>query len=162
MLLGFVRQRELRGDTPPIAAIVQSVVDLYAEALRHKGIKLAVVLPTEPLLVHGGADDLQELLLNLVENAREAVPAGGSVVLSVEREQDTLRLRVEDDGCGLGADPEQCFQPFFTTTTTGTGLGLAIARRIAETLGGTLRGENRFADGHGACFTLTLPLAEPP
>lgn len=159
VLLGFVRQREMGGDNTQVATIVQAVVELYAEALRTKGAVLTVVLPSEPLAVHGRTDDLQELLLNLVENAREAVTEKGEIRILVERQKDTLRLLVEDDGCGLGKDPEQCFQPFFTTKITGTGLGLAISRRIAETLGGTLIAENRFSDGRGARFVLTLPLA---
>jgi two-component system C4-dicarboxylate transport sensor histidine kinase DctB len=71
-------------------------------------------------------------------------------------------LLVEDDGPGLGDSPEQLFQPFFTTKTTGTGLGLAISRRIAEALGGSLTGENRFTDGRGARFVLVLPLSQAP
>jgi signal transduction histidine kinase len=161
VLRSFVRQREQVGESQPMAPIVQSVVDLYAEALRVEGVTCAVVLPSEPLVVHGGIDDLQELLLNLVENAREAVTAGGQVRIVLARQGGTLRLLVEDDGGGFGANPEQLFQSFFTTKTTGTGLGLAIARRIAATLGGSLIGENRFVDGRGARFVLSLPLAQP-
>lgn len=162
VLLGFVRQRERAEECPLLSGVVQSVVDLYAEAFRAQRVTLAVVLPAEPLAVRGAVDDLQELLLNLVENAREAVSAGGAVHLVLARQQDHLRLTVEDDGPGLGESPEQLFQPFFTTKTTGTGLGLAISRRIAEALHGTLTAENRFADGRGARFVLTLPLANPP
>lgn len=160
VLLGFVRQRELGGDRAPIAPLVQSVVDLYAEAMRARGVTLAVVLPSEPLVVRGSSEDLQELVLILTENAREAVESGGHVLITVERKGETLRLMVEDDGCGLGEDPERAFAPFFTTKTTGTGLGLVIARRVAEASGGTLTGENRFADGRGARFVLTLPLIQ--
>lgn len=159
VLLGFVRQRELGDDNPDITTVVQSVVELFAEAFRAKGVMLAVVLPSTPLRVHAPIDDLQELLLNLIENAREAVPTGGHVSIVVRGEQDRLLLLVEDDGPGLGDSPEQLFQPFFTTKTTGTGLGLAISRRIAEALGGSLTGENRFADGRGARFVLVLPLS---
>ena len=162
VLLGFVRQRELGDDNPSIATVVQSVVELFAEAFRAKGVVLTVLLPSTPLRVHAPIDDLQELLLNLIENAREAVPTGGHVSIVVRGEQDRLLLLVEDDGPGLGDSPEQLFQPFFTTKTTGTGLGLAISRRIAEALGGSLTGENRFTDGRGARFVLVLPLSQAP
>lgn len=158
-LLGFVRQREVGAENLPIGTIVRSVVDLYAEAMRSKAVTVTVELPPEPLCVPGSSHDLQELVLNLVENAREAVASGGHVRIAVERHNDAVRLLVEDDGVGLGDDPERFFQAFFTTKTTGTGLGLAIARRIAEALGGTLVGENRVGDGPGARFVLTLPLS---
>lgn len=158
-LLGFVRQREVGAENQPIAVVIQSVVDLYAEAMRSKGVTVTMDLPAERLYVSGSSHDLQELVLNLVENAREAVATGGNIRVAVERQDDSIRLVVEDDGAGLGANPERLFQPFFTTKTTGTGLGLAIARRIAETLGGKLVGENRIEDGPGARFVLTLPLA---
>lgn len=158
-LLGFVRQREVGAENLPIAAVIQSVVDLYAEAMRSKKVTITVSLPSEPLRVSGSSHDLQELLLNLIENAREAVASGGTIHVGLERLEESIRLVVEDDGPGLGDDPERLFQAFFTTKTTGTGLGLAIARRIAEALGGSLVGENRREDGSGARFVLTLPLS---
>lgn len=161
VLLGFVRQREQKGEAPSISAIVQSVTELYTEAFNAKKLTFLVVLPSKSVHVPGAIDDLQELLLNLLENAREAVPSGGQICLIVERQKDQVRLILEDDGPGLGNHPEQLFQPFFTTKVTGTGLGLAISRRIAETLGGSLTGENRFPDGHGARFILTLPIVIP-
>lgn len=156
-LLGWVRQREVAGTDPDIALVVRSVVELYAEAFSAKRVTLALVLPSEPLRVRGTVDDLQDLLLNLIENAREAVSEGGEVRISVAAQADGLCLSVEDNGMGLGTDPERVFQPFFTTKSAGTGLGLAIARRIAEGYGGSLRGENR-CDGPGARFVLLLPL----
>ena len=156
-LLGFVRLRDAGARNPDLRLVVRSVAELYGEVLRARGIQLVLALPEEPVAVSGQLDDLQELLLNLVENSREAVASGGEVRITLSRHDDFAELLVEDDGPGLGADPEQLFQPFYTTKTTGTGLGLAIARRIAEGPGGTLRGENRFPDGRGARFVLRLP-----
>jgi signal transduction histidine kinase len=158
VLLGFVRQRELGGQNPCISVVVQPVVDLYAEALKTQGAELRVSLPTLPLRVQGSLDDLQELLMNLVENARQAVPSGGQIRIAAESQGDWLRLVVEDNGMGLGDDAEHLFQPFFTTKPSGTGLGLAIARRIAQAHGGSLHAEAR-RDGPGARFVLSLKVA---
>lgn len=157
MLLGFVRQREVAGDNPDVAAVVGSVVELYADVLKSKRVALTVTVPRQPLRVRSTVDDLQELLLNLVENAREAVSEGGEIRIAVATQDGWLRLSVEDNGTGLGDDPDRVFQPFYTTKSTGTGLGLAIARSIADAYGGSLRGENR-SEGPGACFVLSLPL----
>lgn len=159
VLLGFVRTREKGNANPRVAAVVQAVAELYSDALRSKGARLDLALPEEQLRIQGPSDDLQEVLLNLVENARAAVEHDGVVRISVARAHEQVRLVVEDDGPGLRGDPEQLFQPFYTTKTTGNGLGLAIARRIAEANGGTLIGEDRGPAARGARFVLTLPLA---
>lgn len=98
----------------------------------------------------------QEVLINLLENAREILRAGQSVELSARVEAGMFHVVVQDDGPGLGEMPEKFFRPFISDRKGGTGLGLAISRRVCEASAGTLTGVN--APAGGAIFTISLPL----
>ena len=93
--------------------------------------------------LHADADQLEQMLINLVQNAADAaLETGGDVVVAWSLGDGVLELRVEDDGPGL-ADTANLFVPFFTTKEDGTGIGLALSRQIAEAHGGSLSLENR-------------------
>jgi nitrogen fixation/metabolism regulation signal transduction histidine kinase len=113
------------------------------------------------LAVTADADQLEQLLINLLRNAVDAVEAtGGEVVLSwSQRPGGWLEMRVDDDGPGLPATAN-LFVPFFTTKPGGTGIGLVLSRQIAEAHGGSLTLENRPTGGCRA--RLRLPLSPPP
>lgn len=100
---------------------------------------------------------LQQILLNLVQNALEATPAGGAIVLGGETRPDgRVELRVEDDGCGM--EPEtlaRVFDPFFTTRPDGTGLGLPISFRLAEAQEGRI--EIASERGRGTVVRVSFP-----
>jgi signal transduction histidine kinase len=103
-------------------------------------------------------DQVLQVLLNLVRNALDAMPAGGTLRVAARGEGGAVAFSVSDTGPGVRPeDQPRVFEPYFTTKEGGTGLGLAIAQRIAEEHGGTL--ELRSAPGEGATFTLTLPAA---
>ena len=110
-----------------------------------------------PLL--GDAHQLKQVFLNLILNACEAMPDGGSIKVQVERtqtEKNTAQIRISDTGNGIPADMlPQIFNPFFTTKIHGTGLGLAIVNRILLNHNGRIKAAN---SGSGAIFTVTLPL----
>jgi signal transduction histidine kinase len=97
------------------------------------------------------------VLSNLIVNAMEAVPAGGSVRVRLDRRPSGVVLEITDDGPGIPADVRQkIFQPFFSTKPNGTGLGLAIvARRLAE-MGASVTCESPARDARGTRFTVTL------
>ena len=118
--------------------------------------------PMTPVVVQGDATALRRALLNLVDNAVKYTPAGGSVVISLERSPAGAALVVEDTGIGIdAADTRRIFEPFVrldagrSRDTGGSGLGLAIARSIALAHGGTLDVESR--PGAGSRFTIRLP-----
>jgi signal transduction histidine kinase len=140
----------------PAEEIVQSVLALYPAP--PPGVEIA--REVEPGLppVHADRDQVLQVMLNLVRNAVEAMPDGGTLRVSARREADAVLFSVSD--CGAGIAPEdlpRIFEPYFTTKEGGTGLGLAIARRIAEEHGGSLDAEP--ARGGGTTFTLRLPVA---
>jgi len=124
----------------------RTTVDVAAWTRRVAALetRVPVVVAAGPeVRLHADADQLEQLLINLVRNAADAVlETGSGVTVSWTREDDTLELRVEDDGPGL-SETANLFVPFFTTKPDGSGIGLALSRQIAEGHGGSLVLENR-------------------
>lgn len=105
---------------------------------------------------------LNQVFLNLLVNAAQASPAGGRITITTTALSDGVRIQVADQGLGIGAEHlERIFDPGFTTRAgrIGMGLGLTISRQIVERHGGRIRAESEL--GHGATFTLDLPLRPP-
>jgi signal transduction histidine kinase len=113
-----------------------------------------------PLLMQRG--HLSEILVNLLQNAREVLAGKGTIVVAADcRRDNTVEISVADDGPGVPPDKvERIFEAYFTTKEKGTGLGLAIAKHNAELYGGTVRVESEL--GKGAKFTVTFPAKAQP
>jgi signal transduction histidine kinase len=102
------------------------------------------------------ASTLRRALLNLVQNAAEAMPHGGTVTLAGHGSADQVQLQVHDTGSGMPVEQlPQIFEPLYTTKPGGTGLGLYIVQQIVEAHGGQVTVESQV--GQGTTFTLTLP-----
>lgn len=115
------------------------------------------VKPGPPSVIQADSDQLDQLLINLVKNAGDAVlDDGGSVVIDWITRPGLVEVRVRDDGPGL-ASTTNLFVPFFTTKPNGSGIGLALSRQIAEAHGGTLSLANR-TDNRGCEARIRLPL----
>ena len=115
----------------------------------------------DPRLPHAATDagQVQQVILNLLENALDAVDHDGTVTLRTWNEPGWIRLRVSDTGPGISSDHlEQVFDPFFTTKDPGegTGLGLSIIYSTIKRLGGDITVES--PPGRGAIFSIRLPL----
>lgn len=111
--------------------------------------------PAEPLIVRGNDGALEQLFLNLLLNAAEALDSGGEACLSIEQTAEALCVTIRDDGHGIPSEKLQhVFEPFFTTKERGTGLGLPLARRIVQAHGGTLAIESEL--GAGTVVRVTL------
>ena len=118
------------------------------------------VLPGPELEIRGDGDQLDQLLINLLNNAADAaLETGGGVAVRWEKRGAQVEVRVQDDGPGL-ANSGNLFVPFFTTKAGGTGIGLVLSRQIAEAHGGQLTLENR-SPGPGCEARLRLPALRP-
>jgi signal transduction histidine kinase len=143
--LEVVADRALRGVA---AAAGEKQVEVHVEPA-----------DTWPALT-GDADQLQQVLLNLLQNAVEATPPGGSVLLRAREvpgaDPPRIELTVEDTGSGIAAEHlPRIFDPFYTTRRTGTGLGLFVAHGIVQRHGGTIEAESE--PGKGTRIRILLP-----
>jgi signal transduction histidine kinase len=145
---------------------LKTTIDAAASAviseLSHNNVRLELFLPNELPMVNGNADQLRQVVLNLLSNAIHAAAkaAHGLVEVRASVSDNSLSLFVTDNGSGIEAqDLSKIFDPFFTTKGKGegTGLGLSIVARIVRDHGGKVRAENR-ASG-GSLFQVTLPLS---
>ncbi len=143
-----------------LEAVCLEALELGVRLAKGKGVTVSMGA-TAPAVVQGDSGALRRALLNLVDNAVKYTPAGGSVVISLGRTQESVALVVEDTGIGIDpADTKRIFEPFVrldagrNRDTGGSGLGLAIARSIVVAHGGTLEVESR--PGGGSRFTIRL------
>ncbi len=113
-------------------------------------------------LIEGNRAELREVLLNLIVNAIDAMPRGGTLTLGVEGGQQGVRFAIEDTGVGIPADDlERIFEPVFSTKgAAGTGLGLSVARSVVQRHDGEIAVHSE--EGVGTRFTLSLPPSEEP
>jgi signal transduction histidine kinase len=140
--------------------IVDSVLSFSREELERTGIQVVKSYGQAPVEVDADEGQLRQVLMNLVRNAREAMPTGGTLALSARRTDSGVELLVGDTGAGISPEARaRLFEPFFTTKKGGTGLGLSLSRQIIEAHGGTI--EIDAAPSVGTTFRLTLPSHSP-
>ncbi len=157
--------RPTRPDKKPIeiGPLVHQVADRFQGRARLQGVAIAVELPRLPVVAEVDPNQVQQVVYNLLFNALDAQPEGGSVVITAEIDEtengSMLALRVEDEGTGFSEEVrDRVFEPFVSTKDSGMGLGLSICRRIAENHGGEMRAGNR--DSGGAAVTIRVPVAQ--
>ncbi|MFZ0746676.1 MAG: ATP-binding protein [Terracidiphilus sp.] len=141
--------------------LVARVRSLYATGAAGEGMKIRFEtdIADEPMPLLVDPELLHRALSNLVLNAMDAMPEGGTLTISAHPKREAVELRVADTGEGL--TPEECerlFTPYYTTRQHGTGLGLAIVQSVVADHAGTIAVESRA--GSGATFIITLPKAE--
>ncbi len=161
-LLSFARKTDPTIKPVDLNSLVQEVLGLVGQKSRYAGVKLETALEEKLPKVAASPSELQQVLLNLVNNAVDAINAeGGTVRVTTSRENATVRLSVSDTGIGIAeANLARIFDPFYTTKPVGqgTGLGLSICYGIVNKLGGEIKVTS--AKGKGSTFTVLLPV--PP
>ena len=154
----FSRLPEMRTDRIDPNALVLDALAPYKDA-PPEGLRVHVELAPGVPEVEADADQVKRVLLNVINNALEAMAArGGELRLRTLERDGGVEIRVEDDGPGVD-DVERIFEPHYTTKVKGTGLGLAIARQIVEEHGGRIAAES--VPGRGTSVRIHLPAAPP-
>ncbi len=156
-LLDLIASRPRSRELLAVAPLVSDTVALHEDLFRAKSISVHVE-PIGDATVRGSSNDLQQVLTNVLINARDAVSDHGNIWIRVAEEDENVVIRIKDDGKGI--PPEligKIFEPLVTTRRGqgGTGLGLAIARRIIGAAGGDIRVES--SPGLGSEFSISLP-----
>ena len=163
--LQYSRPMELSIAQADLAALVKDVLETF-QRLRDQPSEVNLLLGEGDLHARVDADQIKQVLWNLLINARNAMePEGGKITVEVFREGEgggaTCGIRVSDSGPGVPAeDRERIFTPFHTTRVDGSGLGLALVDRIVGLHGGEV--EVGDSAGGGASFTVRLPVEPPP
>ncbi len=158
-MLLFARGEVLGRERIMVDDLVQEVRQIIEPLARKRGADLIVATLAESVSFSGNRKALAGALTNLLENALQAVDAGGRVELAVETAPTRLLFFIRDNGGGMDElTVARLFEPFFTTRSEGTGLGLAIARGVARAHGGSI--EVSSAPGRGTEFAMTIALAE--
>ena len=160
-LLSFSRSHDRPMASVNVKGVVEKIVDLLRLEAGKRSVQVEL-LDDEPVpLVHGDAEQIEQVVLNVVLNAIQATPMESKVVVHIQTARTLTgeaQVRVEVTDQGPGIPPENLdalFTPFFTTKEQGTGLGLAVAQQIMTEHGGSL--EVVSPPGEGATFSITLP-----
>ncbi|KAB2910366.1 MAG: PAS domain-containing protein [Dechloromonas sp.] len=157
-VLLFARGESIGRDVIEAGDLLAEAAQTVEPLMREHGLEFAVNDACQGATIVGSRKALFGALVNLLENAMQAMPGGGKICLSGNRRGDLLAIGVRDSGPGISLETQsRIFEPFFTTKGQGTGLGLAIALGVARAHGGTI--DLVSEPGEGAEFVLTLPVA---
>jgi two-component system NtrC family sensor kinase len=156
-MLDYFRPGSIERKPVNLNDTVKRVLSLIDNQLVENNIRYRVDYGTDLPPVMVVEDQIQQVLLNLMLNAMEAMPAGGSLLIVTRLAEDEVEILVEDSGPGIPPqDRERIFEPFVSTKEGGTGLGLAVSYGILSAHAGRLELIDGF--GCGACFRISLPL----
>lgn len=168
-ILGMARNRSPGFEPTDLPVLVEDCLVLLERELRKYRVSVERQFEVVPPALANG-NQIQQVLLNLLINARQAMPSGGRITLRIghDDQRDMVILTVRDTGTGISQENlRRIFEPFYSTKSGpdetgkgGTGLGLATCRDIIEQHRGRMRVESTV--GKGTAFTLMLPVARPP
>ena len=156
-LLAFSRRQIMQAEEIDLRDVVRSMGSLLEQVIG-EDIRLEQVLSPDPVIVRADRTQLEQVVMNLAVNGREAMPNGGTLTVAVDNEGDDAVLVVADNGAGMdAATTARIFEPFFTTKalTEASGLGLSTVHGIVGQSGGTVEVDS--AVGRGTVFTTRLP-----
>ena len=158
-LLDLSRVREPSVQSFRLDQLLERIVQMASYQSKNEGKNLELDVGNGPKLVESDPGHLEQIMLNLLSNAIDAVGPGGHVLVRTSRAGDKVEISVEDDGCGIAPEHlDRIFEPFFTTKPPGkgTGLGLATAYTMVKKLKGQLSVESK--PGKGTRLRIALPL----
>jgi Signal transduction histidine kinase regulating C4-dicarboxylate transport system len=150
---GDIKEVDICQTIEAIVSIVEKQFNLVAVEIKRQYLK-------SPPPVSIDEQQIQEVIMNLLNNAKDAMPKGGTIIVTTTLENGYMRIDFKDNGSGMPEDViESIFEPFFTTKVEGTGLGLSICYGIVKAHNGELKFESQLNKGTTA--TMLLPLGKP-
>lgn len=159
-LLGFARRFDVQSQTINLKDMVSDVINFHKKEAEYRDIAIHVDIPDTLPLIETDRGKLQQIILNLVNNAFQAIDNGCFLEIRAQADgDDRVRLSIRDNGCGISeAHLNKIFEPFFTTKKEGqgTGLGLSITYGLVQKLHGNITVESQ--TGQGTTFVVTLPV----
>jgi two-component system NtrC family sensor kinase len=161
-MLGYARRMEPRLEDVDVNQTINQTVDILENYARGNNIDIQTDLQESLPIISGDQAQLQQVVLNLMNNAIDAIGKDGTITVKSTADKSEIRLTIADTGPGIPETMQKkVFDPFFTTKSTGkgTGLGLWISYSIIEKMGGNLALQSK--EGQGAAFTITLPIVQP-
>jgi two-component system sensor histidine kinase HydH len=156
-LLEFARPLRLVCQSVAVKPFLEDAFQLVAQRSKKANVALVPDLPDAALHATMDADRMRQVVLNLLLNALDAMPGGGTLHVSAAGVgKNGLQFTVADTGKGIDSDDRpHIFEPYFSTKKTGTGLGLAIVHNIVKAHNGEIRVKSR--SGEGTTVSITLP-----
>ena len=158
-LLGFARRTEVQAEQLDINEVIREVLQFLDNAMLYNRISLDLDLDDKLPLVTSDRVQLQQIFLNIINNAIDAIGKNGLIRIHSHAAGSDLQITIEDNGPGIAEEVlPNIFEPFYTTKETGkgTGLGLSITYGLVKKLGGDIGVQSRL--GQGTTFTITIPL----
>ncbi len=160
-VLLFARPLELKSEPLDLAELLGRLLARWEPRFRQAGVTCHTAFDAATPPAEADPRTLEQIVVNLITNALQAMPSGGTLSITLSPAGDMVEMKVADTGPGIPPEiQDRIFDPFFTTKKDGTGLGLAIARRILAAHKGTIHAES-FPDA-GTVFTVHLPVAKQP
>jgi two-component system, NtrC family, sensor kinase len=161
-MLGFARRMEPRTEDVDINQVIDQTISLLENYARTSNIDIQTHLAADLPIIASDQAQLQQVFLNLVSNAIDAIANGGAIEVSTRQLDGNIYVNIKDDGPGMTPEMQKkIFEPFFTTKSggKGTGLGLSVSLGLVEKMGGTITVESKV--GEGCTFTVKLPIVVP-
>ena len=159
-LLGFARHMDVSIQSVNLGEVVREVLGFLNKEAEYRSIEISIEVAEGIPQINTDAGKLQQIILNIINNAFAAMENNGHLRISTRMAgDDRVALTISDDGCGISEkDLKRVFEPFFSTKTGkgGTGLGLSITYGLVEQIGGTIEVNSEL--NRGTTFTITLPL----
>ena len=157
-LVDFTRPRDLHLEEVDVRQLLEDVAGLAAPDAERHGVTIERPMPREPLPIKADVDLMKQALLNVVLNGVQAMPQGGSLLISARREDDVVVAEVCDHGAGIPREVhDKIFELYFTTKKDGSGIGLAQTYQILQWHYGSVEFES--TDGKGTTFRFRIPVA---
>jgi signal transduction histidine kinase len=159
ILVDFTRPRDLHLDEIDMRRLLEDVIMLATPDTEQHGVTVKRKLGTEPLGVRVDLDLMKQAILNVIINGMQAMPQGGTLTISVRRDEDSVITEIRDQGVGIPHElQEKIFELYFTTRKGGSGIGLAQTYQALQWHYGSIDFET--VEGQGTTFRLRLPVVE--